>query len=76
MKYLFQWSLYVQYRDAEEKPNKVKVLNSNMNLIISETTLIKRLSRIVTKRVLKSKVEIVLAFFLAFILINVFLIGT
>jgi len=58
----------VQYTEFEENPILFRQLESNTKLIILERTSIKRLCGMVVYKVEKSKVDILLAFFLTFIL--------
>ena len=63
VKYLLPALSEVQYITVLEKPMRFMTLGLNTKLIISESTFRRSLCRMVVHKVLKSKVEIDLAFF-------------
>ena len=75
VKCLLPAPLEVQYINVLEKPIRFLTLGLKTKLIISESTFRRRLCRMVVYKVLKSKVEIDLAFFLILILFSLVPIG-
>ena len=75
VKYLLTAPLEVQYINVLEKPMRFMTLGLKTKLIISESTFRRSLCRMVVYKVLKSKVEIDLAFFLTLILFSLVAIG-
>ena len=67
VKYLLPAPLEVQYINVLEKPMRFLTLGLKTKLIISESTFRRSLCRMALYKVLKSKVEIDLVFFLTLI---------
>ena len=70
MKCLLSQSFDCQYFGVFEKPMRLQVFDLKTKFITSDKTLIRRLSEIVGYNVVKLKVEILSAFFWAFISFN------
>ena len=75
VRYLLPAPLEVQLINVLEKPMRFLTLDLKTKLIISESTFRRSLCRMVMYKVLKSKVEIDLAFFLTLIFFSLVPIG-